>query len=77
MTFTILFLPQVTALISRLAMFPHPYLHEFLLNPMLPTAASARTLYTVVAGVLARAKRETGGIGELDRKISACRVAIQ
>ena len=64
---------QMTAIISRLAMFPHPYLHEFLLNPTLSTSSTARTLYAVVSGVLDRAKMETEGIEDLPRKVSICR----
>ena len=42
---------QVTSVVSRLAMMPHPNLHEYLLNPLLPSGASARTLTTVVRKV--------------------------
>ena len=64
---------QMTAIVSRLAMFPHPYLHEFLLNPTLSTSSSARTLYGVVSGVVDRAKMETESIEDLPRKVSICR----
>ena len=67
---------QMTAVISRLAMFPHPYLHEFLLNPTLPTSSTARTLYGIVSGVVARAKTETEGIEDLSRKVSICRRSL-
>lgn len=36
---------QLTAIFSKLAMMPHPYLHEYLLNPSLPTGKNVRTLY--------------------------------
>ena len=36
---------HVTCLVSRLAMLPHPHLHEFLLNPLVPTASNTKTLY--------------------------------
>ena len=61
---------QITALVSRLAMFPHPYLHEFLLNPTLPTSSSARTLYGVVGGLVDRARMEMESIEDLPRKVS-------
>jgi len=64
---------QMTAIVSRLAMFPHPYLHEFLLNPTLSTSSSARTLYSVIRSVLDHAKTETEDIEDLPKKISMCR----
>ncbi|XP_013788186.1 protein FAM160B1-like [Limulus polyphemus] len=39
---------QVTSLISRLALFPHPNLHEYLLNPLIPLVPTARSLFTVL-----------------------------
>jgi hypothetical protein len=46
---------QLTGLVSRLAMLPHPYLHEYLLNPLLPLHSEANSLFSVlqlVAGEL-------------------------
>ena len=37
---------QVTSVISRLALLPHPYLHEYLLNPTIPTASGVRSLFS-------------------------------
>lgn len=36
---------QLTAIFSKLAMMPHPYLHEYLLNPVLPTGKNVPTLF--------------------------------
>nr|CAD7589654.1 unnamed protein product [Timema genevievae] len=36
---------QLTSLVSRLAMLPHPYLHEYLLNPLLPVLPDTNTLF--------------------------------
>nr|CAD7202876.1 unnamed protein product [Timema douglasi] len=36
---------QLTSLVSRLAMLPHPYLHEYLLNPFLPVLPDTNTLF--------------------------------
>nr|CAD7391985.1 unnamed protein product [Timema cristinae] len=36
---------QLTSLVSRLAMLPHPYLHEYLLNPLLPVLPGTNTLF--------------------------------
>lgn len=35
----------VTSIVSKLAMLPHPYLHEYLLNPLLPLKKEVKTLY--------------------------------
>jgi len=46
---------QLTGLVSRLAMLPHPYLHEYLLNPLLPLHNEANSLFSIlqlVAGEL-------------------------
>lgn len=39
---------QLTALVSRLAMLPHPNLHEYLLNPLLPVVPGTTTLYSTL-----------------------------
>ena len=39
---------QLTGLVSRLAMLPHPYLHEYLLNPLLPLRSEASSLFSVL-----------------------------
>lgn len=36
---------EVTTLISKLALLPHPYLHEFLLNPLLPLIPGTKSLF--------------------------------
>lgn len=36
------------AILSKLAMLPHPYLHEILLSTEIPTAPGASTLFTVI-----------------------------
>ncbi|PNF15187.1 hypothetical protein B7P43_G14385 [Cryptotermes secundus] len=46
---------QLTGLVSHLAMLPHPYLHEYLLNPLLPLRSEANSLFSIlqlVAGEL-------------------------
>lgn len=42
---------QLTALVSRLAMLPHPNLHEYLLNPLLPMTPGTTTLYSTLQAV--------------------------
>ena len=42
---------QLTSVISKLALVPHPTLHEFLLDPYLPLVPGVRNLYTVLQKV--------------------------
>uniref|UniRef100_F7CAU0 FHF complex subunit HOOK interacting protein 2B n=1 Tax=Xenopus tropicalis TaxID=8364 RepID=F7CAU0_XENTR len=44
---------QVTSLLSRLALFPHPNLQEYLLNPFITLAPGARSLFSVLVRVVA------------------------
>ncbi|XP_042329302.1 FHF complex subunit HOOK interacting protein 2B [Sceloporus undulatus] len=43
---------QVTSVLSRLALFPHPHLHEYFLDPYLPLAPGCRTLFSVLIRVI-------------------------
>lgn len=43
---------QLTVVISRLALLPHPYLHEFLLNPLLPLAPGTKNLFICLQKVV-------------------------
>ncbi|XP_067208957.1 FHF complex subunit HOOK interacting protein 2A isoform X2 [Linepithema humile] len=42
----------ITGLISRLALLPHPYLHEFLLNPLLPLIPGTKSLFSCLQKVV-------------------------
>ena len=66
---------QLTAIVSKLALLPHPNVHEFLLNPTVPLASpdGVRTLYTALQQVLAKAKSSASGVTNLPRKIFACK----
>lgn len=37
---------QVSAIVSKLALLPHPFLHEYLLNPFLPLRNGIKSLFT-------------------------------
>ncbi|KAL2092248.1 hypothetical protein ACEWY4_012046 [Coilia grayii] len=50
---------QVTSVLSRLAVFPHPHLHEYLLDPYISLTPGARSLFSTLVRV----------IGELMQKI--------
>ncbi|XP_053124913.1 FHF complex subunit HOOK interacting protein 2B isoform X2 [Hemicordylus capensis] len=43
---------QVTSVLSRLALLPHPHLHEYLLDPYLPLAPGCRNLFSVLIRVI-------------------------
>ncbi|KAM6234990.1 FHF complex subunit HOOK-interacting protein 2B isoform 2-T2 [Porphyrio hochstetteri] len=43
---------QVTSVLSRLAAFPHPHLHEYLLDPYLSLAPGCRSLFSVLVRVM-------------------------
>ncbi|CAK1545447.1 unnamed protein product [Leptosia nina] len=45
---------HLTSIISKLALLPHPNLHEFLLNPTLPTAKNTRTLHKTLQEIARR-----------------------
>ncbi|XP_068082296.1 FHF complex subunit HOOK interacting protein 2A isoform X2 [Anabrus simplex] len=42
---------QVTSIVSRLALLPHPYIHEFILNPLLPVLPDVNTVFTTLEAV--------------------------
>lgn len=44
---------QVTSLLTRIALFPHPHSQEYLLNPFINLAPGARTLFSVLVRVVA------------------------
>ncbi|KAI4790445.1 hypothetical protein KUCAC02_034624 [Chaenocephalus aceratus] len=39
---------QVTAVLSKLSMSPHPHLHEYLLDPNINLAPGCRSLFSVI-----------------------------
>ncbi|KAM8990793.1 FHF complex subunit HOOK-interacting protein 2B isoform 3-T4 [Ara ararauna] len=43
---------QVTSVLSRLAAFPHPHLHEYLLDPYLSLAPGCRSLFSILVRVI-------------------------
>ena len=67
---------QVTAVLARLAQLPHPFLHEYLLDPTVPLAPGARSMFTTIRAALDGLKAEAGAIERLDRKIFLCRKTL-
>ncbi|XP_047511571.1 FHF complex subunit HOOK interacting protein 2A-like isoform X1 [Pieris napi] len=45
---------HLTSIISKLALLPHPNLHEYLLNPNLPTSKNTRTLFKTLQNIARR-----------------------
>ncbi|XP_008575326.1 PREDICTED: protein FAM160B2 isoform X2 [Galeopterus variegatus] len=43
---------QVTSVLSRLALFPHPHIHEYLLDPYISLAPGSRSLFSVLVRVI-------------------------
>ncbi|XP_030058523.1 FHF complex subunit HOOK interacting protein 2A [Microcaecilia unicolor] len=43
---------QVTSVLSKLALFPHPHIHEYLLDPYVNLAPSCRSLFSVIVRVV-------------------------
>lgn len=42
---------QVTSLLTRIALFPHPHIQEYLLDPYINLAPGARSLFSVLVRV--------------------------
>lgn len=42
---------QVTSVLSKLALLPHPHLHEYLLDPYINLAPGCRSLFAVIVRV--------------------------
>jgi len=64
---------QLTSIISKLAQLPHPYLHEYLLNPTIPLVPGVRSLYTVLKDVLGKAVVKSESIRHFPLKMLGCR----
>ncbi|GAA6098075.1 protein FAM160B1 isoform X1 [Tachysurus ichikawai] len=43
---------QVTSVLSKLSLLPHPHLHEYLLDPYISLAPGCRSLFSVVVRVV-------------------------
>nr|XP_033805953.1 protein FAM160B2 isoform X2 [Geotrypetes seraphini] len=43
---------QLTSVLSRLALFPHPHIHEYLLDPYISLAPGSRSLFSVLVRVI-------------------------
>ncbi|KAG8441115.1 hypothetical protein GDO86_006746 [Hymenochirus boettgeri] len=64
---------QVTSLLSRLALFPHPHLKEYLLNPFINLAPGARSLFSVLVRVVADLAQRSLRVSNLQEMLSLVR----
>ncbi|XP_053697178.1 FHF complex subunit HOOK interacting protein 2A-like [Sabethes cyaneus] len=59
----------VIAILSKLALFPHPYLHEILLSPEIPVAPGATTLWSVMQFLARQLLTEIPRVDNFQEKI--------
>lgn len=60
---------QLTSVISKLALVPHPCLHEFLLDPFLPLKPGVRNLFTVFQKIAKEIKSQYASEPDLAQKL--------
>ncbi|XP_060076606.1 FHF complex subunit HOOK interacting protein 2A-like [Ylistrum balloti] len=64
---------QVTLLVSKLAMLPHPHLSEYLLEPNLPVKDGARTLFSILTKIASEINVKLGNDPGLSQKLVVAR----
>ena len=82
---------QLTTIISKLAVLPHPHVHEYLLNPTIPLAgghgtpisidspshsSAPRTLYSSIRKVLNKGRLQAEKVPNLKEKIMVCKESL-
>ncbi|XP_054720418.1 FHF complex subunit HOOK interacting protein 2A-like [Uloborus diversus] len=67
---------QLTSILSRLALFPHPLLHEYLLNPLIPYTPDARSLFLVLFKVSEDIQGDIPNVRGFKTKIKLTRNAL-
>ena len=67
---------QVTSIISKIALLPHPNLNEYLLNPSLPIRQDALSLFSVLHSVVDHLQVRVTGIRHLKAKLVSVREAL-
>lgn len=60
----------IIAILSKLALLPHPYLHEILLNPEIPVAPGATTLWMCLQSLAKQLLLEIPRIENFQQKIA-------
>ncbi|XP_033757707.1 protein FAM160B1-like isoform X2 [Pecten maximus] len=64
---------QVTLLVSKLAMLPHPHLSEYLLEPSLPVKDGTRTLFSILTKIASEVSVKLGNDPGLSQKLVVAR----
>lgn len=60
---------QVTSVLAKIALYPHPHIHEYLLDPFLPVAPGCRTLYSVLGKVVSDLGVRVKSIPEFQKQL--------
>ncbi|XP_054164513.1 FHF complex subunit HOOK interacting protein 2A-like [Oppia nitens] len=67
---------QVTSLISRLALFPHQYLNEYLLDPTIPLVCNTRSLFSILHKLVDELQILVQGMNGLKDKLQITRKSL-
>lgn len=67
---------EITGLISKLALLPHPYLHEFLLNPLIPLAPGNKSLFICLQRVVKHFMHEVPKITDYKQALKETRLRL-
>ncbi|XP_015907523.2 FHF complex subunit HOOK interacting protein 2A-like [Parasteatoda tepidariorum] len=67
---------QLTAIVSRLALFANPHIHEYFLNPLIPYVPGVRTLFTVLFKLSEDIQKDVSSIGGFKTKLKLTRNAL-
>ncbi|KAI5622119.1 protein FAM160B2, partial [Silurus asotus] len=64
---------QVTSVLSRLAAFPHPHLHEYLLDPYITLSPGARSLFSTLVRVIGELMQRIEHIPDFTQRLVTVR----
>ncbi|KAM9475071.1 FHF complex subunit HOOK-interacting protein 2B isoform 1-T1 [Clarias gariepinus] len=64
---------QVTSVLSRLAVFPHPHLHEYLLDPYINLSPGTRSLFSTLVRVIGELMQRIQNISNFTQRLVAVR----
>ncbi|EDV22680.1 uncharacterized protein TRIADDRAFT_58480 [Trichoplax adhaerens] len=67
---------QVTSVISVIVQFHHPYLHEYMLDPLLPLKDGSRSLYTVLQQIVNELQKRIARIPEFKKMVHISRQSL-
>ncbi|KAG7332026.1 hypothetical protein KOW79_003860 [Hemibagrus wyckioides] len=64
---------QVTSVLSQLAVFPHPHLHEYLLDPYISLSPRARSLFSTLVRVIGELMQRIQHIPDFTQRLISVR----